>query len=451
MERKIEMKKISKEETKNPLIKAAELEKVKLQFIKNYQLISSHSHVALNSEIEKKISEEKDPVKISELLVEQGKIMLRPLFKLLNLAINNKIECKEDEPIIASTFAVWREEALKIFEDLFMKSPSKVKGALFAYLVQKIDFELLPEFCLKARTHYMLNMNIYNFGLQPEAAAFLDPQNNKLYRKLVKVICKWLVNLELIIDTLTRLNKYKLLDYKLIDALKKTKTKWKPDTGLPPIRHIVKSATWNMALKIHDKLSSTIFGLLKTFAIYNFPFTMTFGIGILQSLLKKSFVGGVMTVPVMGYFGILIAGIVTAILMQMGENKLHTKKATEDVLALINCFQETNINLSDLLRQIHVLEVDALDPLKSESEKVKIQEKMKEIAEMLVEKKKPVYGFDEIKAESLEEGHYLVDYFKSRIIEDDWVHVTKLNIEKAKIDETLVNSMLNLSVKPPDK
>eukprot|EP00826_Nyctotherus_ovalis_P005840 TRINITY_DN1132_c0_g1_i6.p1 TRINITY_DN1132_c0_g1~~TRINITY_DN1132_c0_g1_i6.p1 ORF type:complete len:104 (-),score=53.68 TRINITY_DN1132_c0_g1_i6:101-412(-) len=74
--------------------------------------------------------------------------------------------------------------------------------------------------------------------------------------------------------------------------------------------------------------------------------------------------------------------------------------------------------------------------------------RLREILEMLGEKKKPTYSYEEIQAEELDEKHYLVDYFKTILVDKDWVHITKINVEQAKVNEEMVGSLLKLSLRP---
>ncbi len=370
---------------------------------------------------------------------------LDSILETLSILINQNVEFKENRPIFHTSFGVWRKEALKLL-DAQTKDPNAKKQ-----LIHKMDFVLFPQFARNVRTQYAQFINVYNFGLDSESAAFVDARNNQIYHKLVRVICKWLVNVETIVDLMERVQLYGVLDYQDVDALKKCKGKWRPGGKIPPMRHIIKACTWNMALRIHSKLSSTIYGLLKSFAIYNFPITVTFGFSLLRSLLKGSTVSSLIAYPVAGYCGIITCGILAAIMMHLSEGKLQERRAIEDVYALISCFQDANSNISDLLRQTNVLLVEWLDA-DGEKRRAEIAEGIRAVLDMLITKQKPVYAYDAISGETLAEGHYLLEYFKTKQVESDWVHITKVDMESAKVhEEQLENDLLNLSVRPEDE
>lgn len=441
-----------------------EIEDTRVKFRDNYSKLSVYSHNPLLEEIEKKLQTEEDDKKVQELLKEKGICLLNPLLDLFLIAINSNIETKDNEPVIMYSFAVWREEALKILDELVKDFPCDIRKELTIYLIQKMDYELLPQFVKKAWTRHALGINVYNFGVQLDSILLSYEKGNTFYKRLVKAISKWLIHLELICDLVDRLKKYKILDYNEVEIFQKCKSKWKAVSEGIPMRHIIKSCTWNMAVRLHDKFSSTFYSLLKTFAIYHFPFTFTVSLGMLKSLMKGTFVNGVINYSVIGYFGVLIAGLITALTMQMSRQKLTDKKAMEDLGILIDSFKICTSNIKDLLRQANVIIIDLIkagqfgefqSKRSSEEQEVKEEvkgkeneeiERLKEILEMLAEKKKPVYGYEEI--EELSDKHYLVDYFKTNLVDTDWVHITKINIEQAKVNEELIGSLLKLSFMP---
>jgi len=457
-----------------------EIEKARTKFRDNYSKLSSYIHNPLLEEVEKKLKVEKDNKKVHELLKEKGMCLLNPLLDLFSIAINSSIETKDNEPVIVYSFSVWREEGLKILDELTKDFPYDIRKELTIYLIQKIDYEFLPQFIKKAWTRHALGINVYNFGVQLDSTLLSYEKGNTFYKQLVKAISKWLIHLELICDLVDRLKKYKILDYNEIEIFQKCKSKWKTASEGIPMRHIIKSCTWNMAVRLHDKFSSTFYSLLKTFAIYHFPFTFTVSLGMLKSLLKGTFINGVINYSVICYFGVLIAGLMTALTMQMSRRKLTDKRAMEDLGVLIDSFKVSTSNINDLLRQVNVILIDIIkaghfgefqtkkelgtEEQKTSKEEKKAEateeskkeevkesegvEKLKEILEMLAEKKKPVYGYEQIKGEELSDTHYLVEYFKTNLVDTDWVHITKINIEQAKVNEELVGSLLKLSFMP---
>lgn len=452
-----------------------DIKKAQEKFRENYSMLSAYSHNPLLEEIENQLREEKNQEKIEELLKEKGKCLLSPLFDLFSIAINSNIETKDGEPVLVYSFAVWRDESLKILEELTKGFPLHIQKELASYLILKIDYEFLPQFVKKAWMRHAVGLNVYNFGVQLDPALLAHEKGNLYYKRLVKAISKWLIHLELICDLVDRLKKYQILDVRDVQVFQKCKSKWKADSEGVPMRHIIKSCTWNMALKLHDNFATTFYSLLRSFAIFHFPFTFTLSLGMLKSLLKGSFASGAVNYSVLGYFGVLTAGLVAALAMQMSRQKLTDQRAIEDLGVLVDSFKVSTSNIRDLLRQANVIVADLVkngrfakfqdkknnakankdsnqeEEKGADSEELKEPEgirRLKEILEMLGEKKKPTYSYEEIEAEELGEKHYLVDYFKTSLVDKDWVHITKVNIEQAKVNEEMVGSLLKLSLRP---
>lgn len=428
--------------------KLSEKQDMKNSFVLLFKKFQSKNEKRM-AEIDIQIASVKDENHKNSLSYEKGKTEINPLLETFNKMCNEPICINEEEPVLESTFTMWRECALDLLNPILSKYNSKTAHQLFLYFVHKVDFEYLPEFIKKVRLEYASNINVHDFGLSGKNACFLHAKKNKLYQKLVKVICKWLANMEMVVDTVTRLQQYHIIDFGKENALIKCKSKWKPSSGCIPTRHMLKSFSWNMALKIHGKFGTIIHRLIQTITICHFPISLTFGYGILKALITGTFASKVLIYPTIAISGFIICGFITAMLLKLGENQIKTQKATEDVSDLINCFRETNTNVSDIIRQTHIILLTALEAPNEEEKKIAINN-TKNVVAMLIDKKKPVYGYQMLTEEPLEKGHYLIDYFKSKEVEDDWIHISKINIEKAKVQEDLEGSILKLSIRDPE-
>lgn len=394
------------------------------------------------------ISKELEPGKLHQLWISKGKIEIGLLVQVIKELVKQNIECDDEELILKSSFSLWREMAFRLLSILLGEYPSELNSELLLYYVQKIDYELLPDFAVRIKTKYAQTVNVYNFGLGSDSLISLDAKKSKVYRKLIKVICKWLLNIELIVDMTERLKLYNLLEYKKEGIIQNCKGKWKPKNGITSKR-IFKSCSWNMALSIHEKLSSTFYRLLKTFAVYNLPAGLTFGFSILKSLLAGTTFSSLILYPALGYSGVLTAGVLTSMLMKAGEVQIKSNKAVEDMYALISCFKETNAIIEDLLRQCNVLILSSLQETTIDG-KDKFKGEINNILGMLFEKRKAVLANEEFSFEPLDGKHYMVEYLKSKDVEDDWVHISKINIEQAKVKEEEEGDLLKISVMEPD-
>ena len=394
--------------------------------------------------VDKKIETVTDTAALPELYMAKIGIELGLIFRTFQDFISQNVESDDDDLILSSSFSLWRESALQILLSITEKYPTEYKSAILLSFAKKVDYELLPEFAGRIKMKYAQTINAYNFGLGLDSISLLGVQKNAVYKKLIKVICKWLLNIELIADLVKRLKQYEIFDSTSTDVMQKCKSKWKP-TGKGPTRHILRSHAWNMALRIHSKLSSTFYSVLRTFAVCNVPAGFSLGLGLLKSLATGTALSKILIYPAIGYFGVLTAGLLSTMLFKIGETSIKGQKAMEESAILISCFQTSNDTLADLLRRANVGILDFLE-CGSTKGKTVITSEIKNVVEMLMEKKKPVLSGEEFSAEPVMGKAYMKDYLKSKDVEEGWVHVSKINIEKADLNEELEGDMLKLSI-----
>jgi hypothetical protein len=358
------------------------------------------------------------------------------------------VTCDSEELIIQSSFARWRETAFEKLQASLISSSPKHRHQQAKEFATKVDYELLPEFARRIKGRYAEIVNLHHFGLEIGSIALVKGKQKDVHSKLIRAVCKWLLNVELAVDLPRRLRLYGVLDYTGVDVLQKCKSKLKPTQHIP-LRHMLKACSWNLALHIQDKLGTTFLRLAGALALCQFPWNYSIGLGLLRSLVTGTALAKVLVLPVAGYCGYLAGGMLTSMLVKAGQDKVKTQKAVEDALTLLGCFKATNTAIADLLRQANVKLLSALeDP--AEDRRHQLGEELKSILEMLFAKKKLVVASEQLPVEPLDGQHYLVDYFKSKEVEGGWVHVTKLDLESAAIREEHEGDIVSLSLLPPE-
>ena len=254
------------------------------QFSRNYTLLTFNKKYSTTT-IDHKISYEMNLKKVNELLEQKGKIKIGALFELIENEIKKDPKVRIGEPVISSTFSVWRNEALKVFGKMSVIFPEEIQDKLFVYMIQKIDFEFLPMYVTTAWRNYEDKIDLKGFGIEPDSSV-----DQELRQKLIKAICKWLISIELINDTLDRLKKYDILNYEETDAYKKCHAKWKPSVHKCLLSYLVNSYTLGMATQLEKVFKINPFTFAKGLMACKVPMAATFSFGVLKSIDRKSVV-----------------------------------------------------------------------------------------------------------------------------------------------------------------
>eukprot|EP00826_Nyctotherus_ovalis_P057189 TRINITY_DN7811_c0_g1_i8.p1 TRINITY_DN7811_c0_g1~~TRINITY_DN7811_c0_g1_i8.p1 ORF type:complete len:452 (-),score=143.05 TRINITY_DN7811_c0_g1_i8:135-1385(-) len=400
------------------------------RFSKKFTLLTL-SHRFSTADLDRKISFELNPRKTEELLKEKGKTKLGPILELVSEEIDKSPRVRQGEPVIASTFTVWRSEALKVFKKIAGIFSVQTQRELLLYLVQKLDFELLPKFLKTAWRNYGSNINMDAFGIHIDPT--VDPE---LHQKLEKQIAKWIINIELINDTLDRLAKYEIVDCSKSDTFSRCRDKWKPSVRYSLMHYLVNSYTLSMATKLQQTFTPT--GLRKGLAICKLPFAATFSFGVLKSLLQGTFIKTVLVYPAMGYFSVLMGGMLMTKAISLEKEKLKSMEKESEVERITQCFKTTNSNIKDLLRQVNVL---ILEMLKESTQGRK--EKIENLVKMLLGEVQPVYSYEQVNEE---EAKCPMEYLKTEEVEDEWMNITNVDVQNAKVDEEMEGEIVSLSI-----
>jgi len=405
-------------------------EEFRAKFNKRFTLLTLSQKFS-TADIDRRISFELNPKKTEELFKEKGKIKLSPILELIAEEINKNPKVKQGQPVIASTFTIWRNESLKIFNKIAGIFSMQTQRELLLYLIQKLDFELLPRFLKIAWKNYDTNINMEAFGIRLNSS--VEPEDDQ---KLRKQIAKWIINIELINDTLDRLNKYEILDYSETDAFKKCKEKWKPSVRYSLMHYLINSYTLNMATKLQKVFSPT--GLRKSITVCKVPFAATFSFGVLKSLLQGTFIRTVLVYPAMGYVGILMGGLLITKAINVGKEKAMSMQKSKEIGNIIYCFKSTNSNIKDLLRQMNVL---ILEELKESTKERK--EKIESVVRMLLGEIQPVYSYEQVEEEETKSS---MEYLNAEEVEDEWMNITNVDVQNAKVNEEMEGELVNLSI-----